>query len=131
LNPEHYTEYTAKGFFKIFKNHFDSVEILGLRAEKEIEEIEKNRIKKSFLRSFIIRPSSTFLKSIFPSFAIQKLKEVKSKLNISRRTKEPRKQSNFNELATTFSFNDFCFTSNSLDESQGLLAICKRGKFEI
>lgn len=133
-NPEHHIEYSAKGLFKVLKKQFNNVEVLGLRAEKQIEEIEKNRIQKSFCRSFIIRPLVVFLKSILPSTVVKELtikfRTVKSILRRLLRLKELNKQSSsFSELTWWFSFDSFRFESKSLDKSLYLFAICKKSNF--
>ena len=125
-NPEHYTEYTAKGFLKNLKNLFEDVKLLGLRSEKWVEKIEKDRVQKSFYRAYMSKPVGTFLKFVLPSYAVQKLKEVRSRGKL-KTPNEVEKQDNFDELTKEISMESFRFTSNSLNESLYLLAICKKG----
>lgn len=127
-NPEHYTEYTAKGFSKMLKGFFQNTELLGLRAESWIEEIERNRVKKSLYQVCIRKPIYTLLRLVIPYHARQVAKEFRSKLKLSIDDEQKNLQgpAPFNELLNKFSMDKFRFEVNSLDESLYLLAICKK-----
>ena len=122
-NPEHYTEYTAKGYKKILTKYFNRIEILGLRSEKWIEDIERNRIQKSFFKSYVLRPGKHLLGLILPAAVLQSLKKIKPTVTLG-----PSKMcagEDFNKLVKGFSMGSFNFESNSLDNSLYLLAICR------
>jgi len=106
FNSEHYQEFTAKDFSRILKKNFENVQIKGIRAKKWIEEIEKQRVRKS------------------PLIKIKKhFKKVYSNIVNKKDNGE------FNRLFQQFSMDDFYLDDHNLDKSMVLFAICEKNRY--
>jgi ubiquinone/menaquinone biosynthesis C-methylase UbiE len=121
-NPEHFTEYSAKGFEKKLTKYFTNIEIFGLRAEKWIEDVERDRIHKSLIKSYVMRPTKSILRLVLPS--------LMNRPNMQNIIDHPEPLStNANkvlQLENKVSMSNFHFESDSLDRSLYLLAICRK-----
>ena len=114
LNKYHKKEYSAKSLRKSLERVFAQVSVYGLRARKDIEEIEYQRAKQNYFYTFIKRP----IKNLLPE-------KMKNKLDrkIIPDKKNPRKKStnvDMNNITT----GDFYLSEKDMDKSLDLYAIC-------
>lgn len=130
FNPEHYQEFTAKGLSEILKTTFEDVQIKGIRANKWVEEIERNRVRRSPLQVYIRDPLYKFFNRVLPMKIKNWLKEIKSKITKSSGSKDRRiSDSNgqiFNNLFQKFSMEDFYLENQALYKSMDLFAVCRK-----
>lgn len=128
-NLDHYTEYTVKSFLKKLRGVFENVEIIGLRAEEWIEEIEKNRINNSIYRAYVWGPLKTLLEVALPDPIVRSLKEmpIKSKLKPIKAKRVCPTQGDLNALSSKFSMDSLWFEKTDLDRSLYLLSINGKG----
>lgn len=130
FNPEHYQEFTAKGLLKVLKPTFKDIEIMGVRAKKWIEEIQRKRVQKSAYQVYIRESLSRLLNAVFPEGAKNLLKKIKSqipKLSQSKGTISTDREQ-FSNLFQKFSMDDFYLEKQKglVDKSLDLFAICKK-----
>ncbi|MFA4907983.1 MAG: class I SAM-dependent methyltransferase [archaeon] len=121
-NPEHFTEYSAKGLRKKLTKFFTRVEILGLRAEKWIEDVERDRIHKSFFKSYVVRPTKCILRLILPSL----MNRLKAQNLASISEPSSTNADKVLKIEKKVSMTSFRFESDSLDRSLCLLTICRK-----
>jgi 2-polyprenyl-3-methyl-5-hydroxy-6-metoxy-1,4-benzoquinol methylase len=127
LNPEHYQEFTARRLYKTLKSVFSQVQIKGMRAKKWIEEIERNRVRKTPYQVYIHDPSLRFLSVVTPTKIKRTLKSKKVKKISPKNKDRPQKENDeFNKLFQKFSMNDFFLEDKAIDKSLALFAICKK-----
>ena len=129
FNPEHYQEFTAKGLLEILKPTFEDVQIKGVRASGWIEEIERNRVRRSPLQVYPPDPLYGFLNRVLPMKIKNWLKEIKSKMTKSFQPKDrcsPISNNQFNNLFQKFSMEDFYLENQALDKSMDLFAVCRK-----
>lgn len=120
-NPNHLREYGLKGFNNELKPVFSKVEILGLYGNKEINKIERSRVKQNPLKVYIYYPGIKVMRSILPRSVIATLKKLKRQMHQQR---ENFKGSD-TPLLNKYSINDFTIRKdihNCLD----FIAICQK-----
>jgi len=105
FNSEHYQEFTARSFLQILKRTFNNVQINGLRASNWIEEIERQRVRKTIL---------TKIKKLLRKF-YSKMKQEKT-------------ETTFSKLFEKFSMDDFYLVEqrNLVEKSMELVGICNK-----
>jgi ubiquinone/menaquinone biosynthesis C-methylase UbiE len=128
FNPEHFIEYTSKKFYRRLKVYFDKVKILGLRAEKWIEEIEKIRIDNSLIRAYLKEPVKRFLKIILTEKMKKSLKKKspQPKFKLSKIRNDQLKHGAFTRMASKFSMDCFRFEDSDLDNALYLMSIYEK-----
>lgn len=129
FNPEHYQEFTAKGLLQILKTTFEDVQIKGVRASEWIEEIERNRVRKSPFRVYIHDPLYGFLNMLLPIRIKNWLKKIKSKMTKSFQSKDrcsSISNNQFNNLFQKFSMDVFYLEDETLNDSMDLFVICRK-----
>lgn len=131
FNSEHYQEFTAKSLSKTLKTNFNNVQIKGIRATEWIEEIERNRVRKSPFQVYIRNPFYGFLNMILTARIRIFLKKIKSKIIESPQFEEEEYlvvTINFNNSVRRFDIDDFYLENKKklIDKSSSLFAICRK-----
>jgi ubiquinone/menaquinone biosynthesis C-methylase UbiE len=78
-NPEHETEYDRNELERLLNHTFDSVEVIGLCGSDEVQTIERNRVKQTPWRAYVVRPAVRALVQHAPTPVLLRLKQAKSR----------------------------------------------------
>lgn len=122
-NTEHIKEYNDKEFKKLLSEVFEEVDVYGLCGSEEILCIERNRVKQTPLKAYIVYPFYRVLNHCLPSPLLRRLKNIKQHLTKSRMNYKPMAQETF---LTKFSINDFKIDQTCPKDCLDLYAICRR-----
>ena len=115
-NPFHKTEYSSEQLKKILEIYFDKVEMLGIKGNNEIQNIEQKRVSLGKNISFY---DPLRIRNLIPLDMKMFLLKLKKKVL----NKEKFNSKNFLNL---YSIEDFYLVSDNLNKSLDLLAICKK-----
>ena len=125
---EHYQEFTVRNLRKALVPVFNEVQIKGTRAVEWLEEIEKNRSRKSLYEVYIKNPSLRLKKILVR--AKKKIMPrplmVSNKRPVSVRDVASGNSEEFERLFEKFEVDDIFLQDNLLDKSINLFAVCKK-----
>jgi len=129
FNEEHYQEFSAKELKKILGNIFQNIEIMGIRSEEWVENIEKKRISRTFIQFYIIDNIKRILRKFHGlknNYFVKRMVR-KNKVNNQRKISNDNKYI-FDDLFSKFSMDCFYLERRKklLDKSMDLFAICKK-----
>jgi len=110
-NKYHFKEYTSHELSNILKNHFSRISLLGIRGNEQIQQKEKDRIKK-ILKMVSLDPLN--LRSLIPEFIKQKVIAVLQKNKADRK------------FMSMYKLEDYQLSINNIDDCLDLLAICEK-----
>jgi SAM-dependent methyltransferase len=110
-NPFHIREYAPLDLRELLKKVFNEAKVLGIRGNKEVQEIEINRNKKPTILKIDPLNLRRFLPSSFRR-AILRL--------LNNRGKENK------DYINKYSINDFYIIEDHLEESLDLFGICRK-----
>lgn len=128
FNLDHHQEFTQSELLKILEINFSDVKIKGVKAQKWIEDIEKMRIHKTFVKGYIYVSFLRFFEKFYPKRTEKMLKKIKSIISKPPQAKESliENNNNFNIIVKKFSMDHFYLEDKALDDSMELIAICKK-----
>lgn len=118
-NKYHKIEYTNKTLQKGLLKVFNSVDIVGLRATKEIE-LEIIKGKQTVFQAYIRNP---LRKAIFTFASILGIKTIVNTLK--KRTQKGIVKKSDSSEEFNYTTNDFYFDSKNINNSIDLMALCK------
>jgi len=110
-NKYHFKEYVSNELSNILKNYFSQISLLGIRGNEQIQQKEKNRIKK-ILRIVSLDPLN--LRSLIPEFIKQRI------ITALQENKADRK------FMSMYKLDDYQLSVNNVDDCLDLLAICEK-----
>ncbi|MBS3764672.1 MAG: hypothetical protein KGZ25_15340, partial [Planctomycetes bacterium] len=116
-NRFHVREYVFRGLKRTLHAEFENVEVFGIRGNREIQKVEKDRVKKKRRLTALAPWGVINLVPESVQFAFLKF----FRLVASREVYES------GDFATEYSVNDYYASEDAVDESLDLLGICKRG----
>ena len=118
-NRFHIREYYPNELKIILKNKFkNSVEIMGIHGNKEVQEIEERRVKQ-ILKLIFFDPFN--LRRLFPeSLKIIIIRIIKQIINKTKKGEEEK------DFLKKYSAKDFYVEKNNINNSLDLLGICKK-----
>ena len=103
-NPEHKKEYDCSELKNLLSQVFEEVKGSGLRGSDEIEAIERNRVKQTPFKAYIVRPLYRVLLYHLPSPILTWLKKMKQHFSQHCAGYGPAQKETF---AGRFSLSDF------------------------
>lgn len=110
-NPFHIREYAPLDLQELLKKVFSDAEILGIRGNKEVQEIEINRVKEPKILKLDPLNLRRFLPSSFRRAILQLLN--------NQRTENK-------DYIDKYNINDYYVIEDHLEESLDLLGICRK-----
>jgi len=127
FNREHYREYSLKQLRQTLDEVYPGSRIRGIRAQKWIEELEKERVRQAPFQVYLRSPLFGILKKMFPSGIRSRSREV---LNSSRGRNETKMVSGgisqFDACYRRFSMEDFYQTEKDARRAAEFFAICEK-----
>ena len=116
LNKYHKKEYSAKSLRKSLERVFSRVDIYGLRARKDIEEIEYRRAKQNYFYTFVKKP----VKNLLPE-------RLKHKLDRGMVADEKKANSvSARKDIDNITTGDFYLSRKDMDKSLDIYALCEK-----
>lgn len=122
-NLEHTKEYCQKELMSLLSKVFEEVKVYGMCSSKEILSIEKNRVKQTPFKAYVMLPCFKMLNSTLPSPVLFRAKRLAQSLFKSESHKKLTPQEN---LSSKFSVDDFTVDQNCPKDCIDLLAICTK-----
>ncbi|MCB0731068.1 MAG: methyltransferase domain-containing protein [Ignavibacteriae bacterium] len=116
-NKYHMIEYTANTLSDVLSKVYSKVDLTGLRAQLEIEKIERKRAKGTAFNAYIRNPFRKSVIKIFGSVPIKK----NSTNNTDSKTKVQE-----NEFIKKITEDDFHFSNDDLNKSIDFFAACTK-----
>jgi len=116
-NPEHIREYNLKALKRELDLIFKNVQILGIRGIKEINDIEKRRVRQTALKAFILKPIKRMMR--YDGFQFLKKKFFRQK---EKKFKSIIKA----QILQKYSIDDFFVDKENLNDCLDFIAICQK-----
>lgn len=123
LNPAHKKEYRDNELMKLLGGVFTMVKVFGLCGSDEIQDIERNRLKQTPFKAYVVRPIYRMLIHYLPSPMRASLKRIKQRFADHHTHYKPISQDTF---IARFSVNDFRLDPNCPKDCRDLYGICTK-----
>ena len=127
FNREHYREYSLRQLRKILSRVYPGSRIKGIRAERWIEEMEKERVRQSPFQVYLRSPLSRIMGNGPPGGIRSRIREV---MNLRRGRAEtdrfPGDSKQFDACYHRFSMEDFYQTEKDAHKAPEFFAICEK-----
>lgn len=128
-NPEHKKEYKNGGLKTLLSKAFQEVKVYGLCASEEVLSIEKNRVKQTPLKAYVVIPLYRLLQRFLPSSLLFRLRRTG---RILLKPQKGEQGSVSQEVFTSkFSLKDFRINPDCPKDCIDLYGICKKTEGEI
>lgn len=121
-NPEHKKEYSYKEFKKTLMDVFENVKVYGLKGSKEIQSIERNRLKQNPFKVYIIKPLISFIRKMSPSI----LSQFKKMRRPVRDRGKKYRLSIPNKITKKIRISDFKVLSHCPKDCLDFYGVCKK-----
>ncbi len=127
FNREHYREYTLKQLRETLEEVYTGCRIKGIRAEKWIEEMEKERVRQSPFQVYLRSPLSRIMGNGPPGGIRSRIRGV---MNLRRgrgdKDRFPGDGDQFDACYHRFSMEDFYQTEKDAQNAPEFFAICEK-----
>ena len=132
-NRFHVREFSPAELKELLEQYFDDVQIFGLFAEKELYDIEYNRVKKSLANAKkrnaksalrrSLKSAEKRLKATVKKFLPEKLqKTIEDNKTLRKQSSAPSDLDS--DFQNRFSTGDFYYREDDLDNALDLMAVC-------
>lgn len=128
-NPEHKKEYKNGELKTLLSKAFQEVKVYGLCTSEEVLSIEKNRVKQTHFKAYVVIPLYRLLKRFLPSSLLFRLRRTGG---ILLKPLKAEQGSVSQEIFTSkFSLKDFRIDPDCPKDCMDLYGFVKRQKTEI
>jgi ubiquinone/menaquinone biosynthesis C-methylase UbiE len=127
FNREHYREYSLKQLRQTLDEVYPGSRIRGIRAQKWIEELEKERVRQSPFQVYLYSPLLGIVRKMLPSGIRSRIREVLNSRRVRKETERlPDWSDQFDDCYRLFSMEDFYQTEKDAPRAAEFFAVCEK-----